>query len=104
MVDKKNVSKPSIVKVPKCYVPPAPTPRVQITEDFGDCSLSSDSSGSTGPEKDDNTDENKMNIRASPIPRPRAVVSSPSKSHAVSSFCCFVISIYAPDASCNLHA
>jgi hypothetical protein len=134
--DHKVVSVPSIVKVPECNVPHVIIPRVSLTEDFGDCSLPSDSSGSAelekdedtdeskvyiradliprvpvaedfrdssltsdlsghgglekdgGPEKDDNTDdENKVNIRASPIPRPRAVISSPGKSHTSSNFC-----------------
>ncbi|KAK7268699.1 hypothetical protein RIF29_21405 [Crotalaria pallida] len=69
--EKKDAIVRSIVKAPKCYVPHVLTPRVLVTEDFGDCSMSSDSSGSTG------TDENKLNIRASSIPRPRAVISSP---------------------------
>ncbi|XP_058770833.1 uncharacterized protein LOC131644367 [Vicia villosa] len=122
----KVVSAPSIVKVPNCNVPQVSIPIVSVTEDFGDCSLTSDSSGSPepekegdsdeskvyiranliprvsvtedfedgglttdlsgpgglekdgGPEKDGNTDdENKVNIRASSIPRPRAVISSP---------------------------
>lgn len=77
VMDKKNVIVRSIVKEPKCYVPHVPTPRVHVTEDFGDCSLTSDSSGSTGTEKDDNTDESRIHIRASSIPRPRAVISSP---------------------------
>ncbi|WJX18718.1 hypothetical protein P8452_08489 [Trifolium repens] len=101
--DHKVVSVPSIVKVPECYVPQVIIPRVSLTEDFGDCSLPSDSSGSAepgkdedtderhgglekdgGPEKDDNTDdENKVNIRASPIPRPRAVISSPENDHMI---------------------
>ncbi|XP_045808175.1 uncharacterized protein LOC123902485 [Trifolium pratense] len=131
--DHKVVSVPSIVKVPECYVPQVIIPRVSLTEDFGDCSLPSDSSGSAelekdedtdeskvyiradliprvpvaneafrnsvltsdlsghgglekdrGPEKDDNTeDENIMNIRASSIPRPRAVISSPENDHMI---------------------
>ncbi|KAJ1409481.1 hypothetical protein SESBI_22772 [Sesbania bispinosa] len=80
--DQKVVFMPSIVRVPKCYVPHAPIPRASVTEDFGDSSLTSDcsgsvGSGSVGPEKDGSTDENKVNIRASSIPRPRAVISSP---------------------------
>ncbi|KAL1342169.1 uncharacterized protein LOC130951668 [Arachis stenosperma] len=77
VVRKKNVSKPSsMVNAPKCYVPPVSSPRVQINEAFQDCSLSSDS-GSTGPEKDDSIDENKINTRACRVHRPRAVISSP---------------------------
>lgn len=137
--DHKVVSMPFIVKVPKCYVPQVPIPRVPVTDDFGDCSFASDSSGSAGPEKDGDTDneskvnirsdfiprvsvtedfedfslisnlsgpgglekdgksekdgnsddENKVNIRASSIQRPRAVVSSPGKSHISSNFCLF---------------
>ncbi|MED6186756.1 hypothetical protein PIB30_069763 [Stylosanthes scabra] len=75
-IQKKDVTKPSIVKAPKCYVSPLSSPRVQITESFQDCSLSSDS-GSTVPDKDDSIDENKTNTRASRVPRPRAVISSP---------------------------
>ncbi|XP_061356807.1 uncharacterized protein LOC133301201 [Gastrolobium bilobum] len=71
VVNQKVVSVPSIVKVPKCYV----VPRVSVTEDFGDSSLTCDSSSE--PEKEDNTDDNKVNIKASSIPRPRAVISSP---------------------------
>ncbi|XP_028793359.1 uncharacterized protein LOC114749057 isoform X3 [Neltuma alba] len=33
--------------------------------------------GPTGAEKDDNIDEDRVNIRASSIPPPRAVISSP---------------------------
>ncbi|TKY51827.1 hypothetical protein E2542_SST23346 [Spatholobus suberectus] len=75
--DQKVVTMPSIVKAPKCYVPHVPIPRVPVTEDSGDFSLPSDSSRATGSENDDSTDENKVNIRASSIPRPRAVISSP---------------------------
>ncbi|WJX12281.1 hypothetical protein P8452_02796 [Trifolium repens] len=95
--DHKVVSVPSIVKVPECYVPHIIIPRVSLTEDFGDCSLPSDSSCSAelekdedtderhgGPEKDGNTDdENKVNIRASSIPRPRAVISSPENDQVI---------------------
>jgi hypothetical protein len=141
--DHKVVSVPSIVKVPECYVPHVIIPRVSLTEDFGDCSLPSDSSGSAELEKDEDTDEskvyiradliprvpvaddfrdssltsdlsghgglekdgntddeNKVNIRASSIPRPRAVISSPGKSHTSSNFCLF---IYIPVAFCNLN-
>ncbi|KAG4908289.1 hypothetical protein AAZX31_20G186600 [Glycine max] len=77
VMDQKVVSTASIVKAPKCYVP-VTIPRVLVTEeDSGDFSSVSDSSGATGSEKDDSTDENKVNIRASSIPRPRAVISSP---------------------------
>ncbi|KAJ1377941.1 hypothetical protein SESBI_48366 [Sesbania bispinosa] len=75
--DQKVVFMPSIVRVPKCYVPHAPIPRASVTEDFEDSSLTSDYSESVEPEKDGSTDENKVNIRASLIPRPRAVISSP---------------------------
>lgn len=68
--DHKVVSMPFIVKVPKCYVPQVPIPRVPVTDDFGDCSFASDSSGSAGPEKDGDTDnESKVNIRSDFIPR-----------------------------------
>ncbi|KAK7278520.1 hypothetical protein RJT34_23550 [Clitoria ternatea] len=77
VMDQKVVSMPSIVKVSKCYVPQLPIPRVSVTDDSEDSGLTSDSSGATGPEKDDNTHEDKINIRASSIPRPRAVISSP---------------------------
>ena len=60
---------PSIVKVPKCYLPQASIPRVSVTEDLGDCSLTSDSSGSAEPEKDGDTDQSKVYIRADLIPR-----------------------------------
>ncbi|KAK7391660.1 hypothetical protein VNO78_20077 [Psophocarpus tetragonolobus] len=63
-----------VVKVPKCYVPHVPIPRVPVTDDSEEFNLESDSSRS---EKDDNTSETKVNIRAGPIPRPRAVISSP---------------------------
>jgi len=79
VTDKKVVSMPSVVKVPKCYVSPVVIPRVHVTEDSEDFSLASDSSVTTGSEKDGSTDENKVNIRASPIPPPRAVISSPGK-------------------------
>jgi hypothetical protein len=78
----------------KVYIRADLIPRVPVAEDFRDSSLTSDLSGhgglekDGGPEKDDNTDdENKVNIRASPIPRPRAVISSPGKSHTSSNFC-----------------
>lgn len=107
VMDKKNVIVRSIVKEPKCYVPHVPTPRVPVTEDFGDCSLSSDSSGSTGTEKDDNTNESRVHIRTSSIPRPRAVISSPGKSHTFSLICCLILFIYLfvyiPNAFCNLN-
>lgn len=67
--DHKVVSVPSIVKVPKCYLPQVSIPRVSITEDFVDCSLTSDSSGSAEPGKDGDTDESKVYIRADFIPR-----------------------------------
>jgi len=72
---------PTVVKVPKCYVPHVaiPRPRVHVTEDSEDFSLASDSSVTTGSDKDDSIDGNKVNIRASPIPPPRAVISSPGK-------------------------
>lgn len=80
--NQKDVSRPSTTKVPKCYVPQAPIPRVPVSEDLGVCKLTSDSSGLTGSEKDDNIDEDKVNIRASSIPPPRAVISSPGKPHS----------------------
>ncbi|KAL5068275.1 hypothetical protein RYX36_019162 [Vicia faba] len=67
--DHKVVSAPSIVKVPNCYLPQVSIPIVSVTEDFGDCSLTSDSSGSPEPEKDGDTDESKVYIRANLIPR-----------------------------------
>lgn len=67
--DHKVVSVPSIVKVPKCFLPHISIPRVSVTEDLGDCSLTSDSSGSAEPEKDGDTDESKVYIRADLIPR-----------------------------------
>ncbi|XP_020222851.1 uncharacterized protein LOC109805243 isoform X2 [Cajanus cajan] len=79
VTDRKVVTMPSIVKAPKCYVPQVTIPRVPVTEDSGDFSLSPDSSGATGSEKDDSIDENKVNIRASSIPPPRAVISSPDE-------------------------
>ncbi|KAF7837418.1 hypothetical protein G2W53_005900 [Senna tora] len=75
--NEKNVSRPSTAKVAKCYVPQAPIPRVPVSEDLGVCNKVSDSSGLTRVEKDGNFDEDKVNIRASSIPRPRAVISSP---------------------------
>ncbi|KAL2325038.1 hypothetical protein Fmac_024096 [Flemingia macrophylla] len=81
--DKKVVTTPSIVKAPKCHVPQVTIPRVPVTEDSGDFSLTSDSSGATGSEKDDSTDENKVNIRASSIPPPRAVISSPDNDELI---------------------
>ncbi|RDX93305.1 hypothetical protein CR513_24453, partial [Mucuna pruriens] len=77
VTDQKVVCMPSVVKVPKCYVSQVPIPRVPVTEDSEDFGLESDSSGATGSEKDGNTDENRVNIRAGSIPRPRAVISSP---------------------------
>ncbi|XP_028793358.1 uncharacterized protein LOC114749057 isoform X2 [Neltuma alba] len=55
----------------------SPPPEVPVSEDLGACNLTSDSSGPTGAEKDDNIDEDRVNIRASSIPPPRAVISSP---------------------------
>ncbi|XP_027937881.1 uncharacterized protein LOC114192376 isoform X1 [Vigna unguiculata] len=77
VTDKKVVSMPSVVRVPECYVPHVAIPRVPVTEDSGDFSLASDSPVTTGSEKDGSTDEIKVNIRASSIPPPRAVISSP---------------------------
>ncbi|KAK7356460.1 hypothetical protein VNO80_15732 [Phaseolus coccineus] len=79
VTDNKVVSMPTVVKVPECYVPHVaiPRPRVHVTEDSEDFSLASDSSVTTGSEKDDSIDGSKVNIRASPIPPPRAVISSP---------------------------
>ncbi|KAF1879217.1 hypothetical protein Lal_00047890 [Lupinus albus] len=74
VIDKKNVIVRSTVKVPKCYVSYVPTPRVNVTKDFGDCSLLSDSSET---ERDGNSDEVTLHIRAGPNPRPRAIISSP---------------------------
>ncbi|XP_014511170.1 uncharacterized protein LOC106769891 isoform X1 [Vigna radiata var. radiata] len=74
VTDKKVVSMPSVVRVPECYVPHVTIPRVPLTEDSGDFSVSS---VTTGSEKDGSTDENIVNIRVSPIPPPRAVISSP---------------------------
>lgn len=127
--DQRVLSMPSIVKVPKCYVPQVQIPRVTVTEDFEDRNLPLDSYGpekdvdtdendvniranviprvtvtedfgngsltsdSSGPEKDGKTDENRVNIRASSIPPPRAVISSPGKSHT-SSVSCLGVSIY----------
>jgi len=79
VTDKKVVSMPSVVRVPECYVPHVAIPRVPVTEDSGDFSLASDSPVTTGSEKDGSTDEIKVNIRASSIPPPRAVISSPGK-------------------------
>ncbi|CAK8571995.1 unnamed protein product [Lathyrus sativus] len=70
--DHKVLSAPSIVKLPNCYVPQVSIPTVSlesVTEDFGDCSLTSDSSDSPEPEKDGDTDESKVYIRANLIPR-----------------------------------
>lgn len=64
--DQRALSMPSIVREPKCYVPHVPIPRVPVTEDFEDCNLPVDS---YGPEKDVDTDENDVNIRANVIPR-----------------------------------
>ncbi|XP_028793357.1 uncharacterized protein LOC114749057 isoform X1 [Neltuma alba] len=75
--NQKGVSHPSFTEVPKCYVLHAPIPKVPVSEDLGACNLTSDSSGPTGAEKDDNIDEDRVNIRASSIPPPRAVISSP---------------------------
>lgn len=98
-MDQKVVSTASIVKAPKCYVP-VTIPRVLVTEeDSGDFSSVSDSSGATGSEKDDSTDENKVNIRASSIPRPRAVISSPGKMSYFTLF--FVRFTCIPLAFCN---
>ncbi|CAL0299838.1 unnamed protein product [Lupinus luteus] len=77
---KKNVVVRSLVEVPKCYVAPkcyvphVPTPRVNVTENFVDCSLSSDSSET---DRDSNSDEVRLHIRAGPNQRPRAIISSP---------------------------
>ncbi|WVZ26454.1 hypothetical protein V8G54_004998 [Vigna mungo] len=79
MTNNKVVAMPSVVRVPECYVPHVATPRVPVTEDSGDFSVASDSSVTTGSD----TDENKVNIRVSSIPPPRAVISSPGK------FSCF---------------
>ncbi|WVY97495.1 hypothetical protein V8G54_029646 [Vigna mungo] len=75
VAEKKVVSMPSVVRVPECYVPHVTIPRVPLTED-SDFSVSS---VTTGSEKDGSTDENIVNIRVSPIPPPRAVISSPGK-------------------------
>ncbi|XP_019426846.1 PREDICTED: uncharacterized protein LOC109335192 isoform X2 [Lupinus angustifolius] len=74
VMGKKNVIVRSIVEVPKCYVPNVPSPQVNVTEDFLDCSLSSESSET---EKDSNNDEVRLHIRAGPNLRPRAIISSP---------------------------
>ncbi|GAU23802.1 hypothetical protein TSUD_27110, partial [Trifolium subterraneum] len=68
----------------KVYIRTDLIPRVPVAEDFGDSSLTSDLSGHGGLEKDGNTDdENKVNIRASSVPRPRAVISSPENDHMI---------------------
>ncbi|XP_014523536.1 uncharacterized protein LOC106779836 isoform X1 [Vigna radiata var. radiata] len=71
--DNKVVAMPSVVRVPECYVLHVAIPRVPVTEDSGDFSVASDSSITTGSD----TDENKVNLRVSSIPPPRAVISSP---------------------------
>ncbi|KAK4266216.1 hypothetical protein QN277_027171 [Acacia crassicarpa] len=75
--NQKGVSHPSPAEAPKCYVFHTPKPRVPVSEDLGACNLAADSSGLTGHEKDDNIDEDRVNIRASSVPPPRAVISSP---------------------------
>ncbi|BAT99206.1 hypothetical protein VIGAN_10060500 [Vigna angularis var. angularis] len=77
VTDNKVVAMPSVVRIPECYVPHVAIPRVPLTEDSGDFSVESDSSVTTGSEKAGSTDENKVNIRVSSIPPPRAVISSP---------------------------
>ncbi|KAI4318171.1 hypothetical protein L6164_025974 [Bauhinia variegata] len=75
---------PARAKIPKSYVPQEPIiPRIPVSENLGLRSLASDFSGLTGHEKDGNTDEDKVNIRASSIPRPRAVISSPDNDEMI---------------------
>ncbi|KAJ7955485.1 Atp-dependent rna helicase dbp-7 [Quillaja saponaria] len=75
--DRKDSSLTPNAKVPLSYVPHVPIPRVPVSEGLGFCSsLAIESLAFAGAENN-NIYEDKVNIRASTIPRPRAVLSSP---------------------------
>lgn len=93
MRNQKGVSHPFSAEAPKCYVLHTPKPRVPVSEDLGACNLAADSSGLTGHEKDDNIEEDMVNIRASSVPPPRAVISSPGNSIVLNLFNYLISSI-----------
>ncbi|KAH7522007.1 hypothetical protein FEM48_Zijuj07G0092200 [Ziziphus jujuba var. spinosa] len=65
--EEEDVSPPSIAKVPKSYMPSVAIPTISVPEE--------------AEKKNEKFEEdNQQNIRASSIPRPRAVLSSPSPS------------------------
>ena len=94
-----DVSPPSVAKIPKSYVPSVAMPTMSVPEGLASTSysyqqkqkwspfmhndilhfLKFESSWLTGAEKKNEKfdEDNQQNIRASSIPRPRAVLSSP---------------------------
>ncbi|KAJ6898486.1 hypothetical protein NC652_025108 [Populus alba x Populus x berolinensis] len=66
-----DVSPPIVARIPKSYVPNVIMPKVSVSEEAG--------------KKSNSTEEDRLNIRASSIPRPRAVLSSPDNDAVIGS-------------------
>ncbi|KAJ6897604.1 hypothetical protein NC652_024411 [Populus alba x Populus x berolinensis] len=66
-----DVSPPIVAKIPKSYVPNVIMPKVSVSEE--------------AEKKSNSTEEDRLNIRASSIPRPRAVLSSPDNDAVIGS-------------------
>lgn len=64
-------------RVPKSYVPNVPMPSISVSKDA--------TSRSTGKKKKEVDEESRTNIRASSVPRPRAVLSSPNNDEMIGS-------------------
>ncbi|KAL9390092.1 hypothetical protein Peur_018697 [Populus x canadensis] len=66
-----DVSPPIVARIPKSYVPNVIMPKVSVSEE--------------AEKKSNSTEEDRLNIRASSIPRPRAVLSSPDNDAVIGS-------------------
>ncbi|KAH8495553.1 hypothetical protein H0E87_018647 [Populus deltoides] len=66
-----DVSPPIAARIPKSYVPNVIMPKVSVSEE--------------AEKKSNSTEEDRLNIRASSIPRPRAVLSSPDNDAVIGS-------------------
>ncbi|KAI9386703.1 hypothetical protein POPTR_010G065666v4 [Populus trichocarpa] len=66
-----DVSPPIVARIPKSYVPNVIMPQVSVSEE--------------AEKKSYSTEEDRLNIRASSIPRPRAVLSSPDNDAVIGS-------------------
>ncbi|KAJ8633023.1 hypothetical protein MRB53_026359 [Persea americana] len=71
-----NISPPH-ARIPKSYVPNVPMPSVAISKDI--------THRSPGKNNEETDEKSRTHIRASPVPRPRAVLSSPDNDGMVGS-------------------